>query len=51
MRTIALSRRRQALAAWQDGASIPDAARAANVSTHSVRRWIAHWQATGSIDP
>jgi transposase len=51
MRAIELTRRHQVIAAWQHGMPTHETASLSHVSERTVRRWVARWQATGSIAP
>ena len=51
MRAIELARRHQVIDAWRHGIPPAIVAREAHVSVRTVRRWVARWQETGSIEP
>jgi transposase len=51
MRAIEQARRDDVIAGWERGLPTTEIARAARVSGRTVRRWVAHWQATGSVKP
>jgi transposase len=51
MRAIALVRRHQVIEAWQHGMPTHETASLSHVSERTVRRWVARWQATGSVEP
>ncbi len=51
MRAIDLSRRRQVIAAWQNGVALAEAASTAQISVRTARRRVERWRATGSIEP